>query len=211
MLLERVEGLGFLDSDVHCDAHCTWNPGGSQEMSDYCCLAFCCSAAELEVFESLGSKQNSESTSIESVSTSVAEVAAGDFKDVPTPEVLSIVPSQRASDGLATLDEHPVSSITKVSGFGIASSFTELRAAVQISGRDETQTVETALELQNRVMNLLAPLEGALGAPGGWEHAVAAARLRSKREKIQRNRKWRRRKRQRIGEARSKVRSTHYT
>jgi hypothetical protein len=179
--------------------------------SDYRCSAVCCRAAELEVFESLGSKQNSASASVESVFASGGEVAVGDFKDVPATEVLSIVPFERAADGLATLNERSVSSLGNVSGFESVSSRAELLSAVQRSGRVEAQTVDAASELRDRVTNLLAPLEGALGAPGGWEHAAAAARLRSKREKIQRNRRWRKRKRQRVAEACRKVCSTDHT
>lgn len=160
------------------------------------------------MFESLGSTQNSATASIESVPVSLAEAAADDFKDVHVTEASSIVPSQVASDGSMTLNEHSVSSLASVSGSESVAARAELLAAVQISGRAEAHTVEAALELQNRVTNLLAPLEGALGAPGGWEHAAAAARLRTKREKIQRNRKWRKRKRQRIAEAHRKVCST---
>lgn len=86
----------------------------------------------------------------------------------------------------------------------------ETVSSVQTSDRVE-QSLGAALELQNRVTNLLAPLQGALGAPGGWEHAAAAARLRSKRDKIRRNRKWRKRKRQRIAEARRKVCRSRYS
>jgi hypothetical protein len=179
--------------------------------SDYRCSAVCCRAAELEVFESLGSKQNSASASVESVFASGGEVAVGDFKDVPATAVLSIVPFERAADGLATLNERSVSSLGNVSGFESVSSRAELLSAVQRSGRVEAQTVDAASELRDRVTNLLAPLEGALGAPGGWEHAAAAARLRSKREKIQRNRRWRKRKRQRVAEACRKVCSTDHT
>jgi len=173
----------------------------------YWCLNICCRAAELEAFESLGS---TKITSIEAVSNSgysaekheSTSEAAEDFKDVPTKEDLSIVPSHITSDGSAALNEH----------FGSSSSIvsSQLFSAVQTSGRVEAQTVEAALELQNRVTNLLTPLQGALGAPGGWEHAAAAARLRSKRDKIHRNRKWRKRKRQRIAEARRKVCYQHF-
>lgn len=181
-------------------------------LSDYWCLNISCRAAELEAFESLGVKGISVSTSTEAVSNNGhsaenhegTSVATKDFKDVATTEILSVVPSEITSDGSATLNEHSVASSESVS------SHAELLSAVQTSGRVEARTVEAALELQNRVTNFLAPLQGALGAPGGWEHAVAAARLRSKRDKIQRNRKWRKRKRQRIAEAHRKVRFSRY-
>ncbi|KAG0617691.1 hypothetical protein M758_4G008000 [Ceratodon purpureus] len=161
-------------------------------------------AAELEVFENAEPNRSSASTSVESASVFTAEVAVDDVKDVVRTEVLSIVPFQRTDDGSATQNEHSVSSLASVSGSESVAPRAELLAAVQASGRVEAQTVEAALELQKRVTSLLAPLEGALGAPGGWEHAAAAARLRSKREKIQRNRKWRKRKRQRVADARRK-------
>lgn len=69
----------------------------------------------------------------------------------------------------------------------------------------ESEAVEAAIDLQDQVQKLLEPLQGALGAVRGWEHAVAAARLASKRLKIERNRRRRKRRRQQIGEAQRKV------
>ncbi|XP_024373957.1 U11/U12 small nuclear ribonucleoprotein 59 kDa protein [Physcomitrium patens] len=168
-------------------------------------------ATELEIFESRESLKDTASTIKECVSDfrsssekherlSVTEIG-DDSRGVPATEAPSMI---QVSDRSTTLNKHAIESLENVPALERDSLRAALLSAVQTSGGSEAQTVEAALELQNRVTNLLAPLEGALGAPEGWEHAAAAARLRTKRDKIQRSRRWRKRKRQRIAETHRK-------
>ncbi|CAM6015368.1 unnamed protein product [Sphagnum balticum] len=73
--------------------------------------------------------------------------------------------------------------------------------AIREGGSNELQAREAAAGLQQKVQGLLEPLQAALSGQGGWENAAAAAQLANKQLKIQRNRRWRQRKRQKIGKA----------
>ncbi|CAK9264465.1 unnamed protein product [Sphagnum jensenii] len=73
--------------------------------------------------------------------------------------------------------------------------------AIREGGSNELQAREAAANLQQKVEGLLEPLQAALSGQGGWENAAAAAQLANKQLKIQRNRRWRQRKRQKIGKA----------
>jgi hypothetical protein len=73
--------------------------------------------------------------------------------------------------------------------------------AIRKGGSNELQAREAAAGLQQKVQRLLEPLQAALSGQGGWENAAAAAQLANKQLKIQRNRRWRQRKRQKIGKA----------
>jgi hypothetical protein len=77
--------------------------------------------------------------------------------------------------------------------------------AIREGGSNELQAREAAANLQQKVEGLLEPLQAALSGQGGWENAAAAAQLANKQLKIQRNRRWRQRKRQKIGKALQKV------
>ncbi len=82
---------------------------------------------------------------------------------------------------------------------------TRFLTAIREGGSNELWAREAAAGLQQKVQGLLEPLQAALSGQGGWENAAAAAQLANKQLKIQRNRRWRQRKRQKIGEALHKV------
>ena len=169
-----------------------------------------CRTAELEAFESLKSENSAVSAPVNtSDAFSGAPVSDDELKgtsqrELSSSEIPQSCPDTTTNhqDAFEVLDN---ALVVEVEGSPDEVAQTELRIAICRSEWTEPEALEAALALQNEIKGLLGPLQGALGAPGGWEHAVAVATLKSRHDKIERNRRWRKRKRQRIGEARRKV------
>lgn len=169
-----------------------------------------CRTAELEAFESLKSEKSTVTTPVNTsdafsgAPVSDDEPKGASQRELSSSEIPQSCPDTTAirQDAFEALDN---ALVVEVKGSPDEVAHTELRTAICRSEWTEAEALEAALALQSEIKGLLGPLQGALGAPGGWEHAVAAATLKSRHDKIERNRRWRKRKRQRIGEARRKV------
>lgn len=169
-----------------------------------------CRTADLEAFEILKLENSIVSTpartsdALSGALVSDDEPKGASQGELPSSEIPQSCPDTTAihQDTFEALDNDMV---VEVEGNPHQVAHTDLHIAIRRSEWTEAEALEAALALQIEVKSLLGPLQGALGAPGGWEHAVAVATLKSRHGKIERNRRWRKRKRQRIGEARRRV------
>ena len=60
------------------------------------------------------------------------------------------------------------------------------------------------------LQNLLAPFDALINQTGRWEERAASVRIADKRQKVKRNRRWRKKQRQLAAETRRKVWSSEF-